>query len=320
VSLTVSVVVCAYTAERWDLIKDAIASLQAQTRPPIETVLCIDHNPMLSEQCRQQWPAEQYPDLAIVDNRYDGRLGSARNTACELVRGDIIAFLDDDARAAPDWLANLSRSYESDASAMAIGGAPLPIYGAARPAWLPDEFNWVFGCAYRGLPSHRAPVRHLIGANMSVRRSALVRLGGFHSDNHDDMDLCHRVARVYGQQAVVYDPTVRVDHYVSANRLTWDYFWRRCFYVNRGKVVAFKDMEAAGNIMAEIRFGLRSLFISAPRYVAHLRPAGFMKGGAVVVGLALAAAGHLSGRVQLALGTATPSLTHGFRPRYGVAE
>ena len=76
---------------------------------------------------------------------------------------------------------------------VAVGGAPMPEFEGARPRWFPFEFDWVFGCAYSGLPEKQAPLARLIGANMSVRRLALAEIGGFHSDNHDDMDMCHRL-------------------------------------------------------------------------------------------------------------------------------
>src|SRR5664280_1377170 len=94
---------------------------------------------------------------------------------------------------------------------------------------------------------------------MSVRREALMSWGGFHSDNHDDMDLSHRAVHAYGARAVLYEPSATVSHFVPKERLTWHYFWRRCFFVNMGKVKAFRDMDDASNLGAELRFVRRSL-------------------------------------------------------------
>ena|SRR5690348_2306467 len=89
-----------------------------------------------------------------------------------------------------------------------------------RPRLFPHEFDWAFGCAYRGLPSIRAPLGHLIGVNMSARRS---------SDHGDDMDMCHRIA--HAQHRVPYEPLA----IVPAARTTWHYFWRKCYFANQGK-------------------------------------------------------------------------------------
>ncbi len=41
---TVSVIICAYTERRWSQLKKSVASVEAQTSPPIEIIVCIDHN------------------------------------------------------------------------------------------------------------------------------------------------------------------------------------------------------------------------------------------------------------------------------------
>ncbi len=39
---------------------------------------------------------------------------------------------------------------------VALGGRPEPEYETARPWWFPSESDWVFGCAYEGLPDEVA--------------------------------------------------------------------------------------------------------------------------------------------------------------------
>lgn len=302
-SLSVSVIVCAYTLDRWALLCDAIRSVGAQTYQPLELFLSVDHNRELFERAVREVPpllAERAIAVRVIENRFDSRLGGARTSAAELATGDVLAFLDDDAAAAPDWLERLVADY-ADPRAVAVGGAPLPRFESPRPRWFPFECDWIFGCAYRGLPETKGPVEHLIGANMSIRRAALLSWGGFHSDNHDDMDLSLRTAHSFGHDAVVFDPDAVVAHFVPASRLTWDYFWRRCFFVNRGKVAAFRGLAEASNLRAEIRFGLRSLargLVLEGRAVARGDLYGPVRYGVLVTALALGAAGHLAGRLR----------------------
>jgi glucosyl-dolichyl phosphate glucuronosyltransferase len=312
--LTVSVVICAYTLDRWDLLQRAVASVLEQNISAEDVILVIDHNPELAERCRAVWPSASELGVRVVENVYQGRLGSARNTGLELVTGDIVAFLDDDACAPPDWLSRLVAAYESEDQVMAVGGAPEPEFECPRPSWFPFEFDWVFGCAYRGLPTARAPARRLIGANMSVRRSAILAVGGFHSDNHDDMDLSHRVADAQGRDSVVYDPIITVRHFVSAERLTWSYFWRRCFFVNRGKVLAFSDMADAGGLGAELVFVRSILTRSVPRYALRGGRSGPLRAAAALAGVTLAGVGHLVGRYRLLVGVTGSSETRGLEP------
>src|SRR5580700_5018202 len=117
VDLTVSVVICAYTEERWPLLLRSVVSVQHQNRSPVEIIVCVDHNDSLLERCRQQWG--DHPDgpsvpMVVLANRYQGRLGSARNSAAEVACGDIVAFLDDDAWADPDWLDRLLSPYDDE--------------------------------------------------------------------------------------------------------------------------------------------------------------------------------------------------------------
>jgi glucosyl-dolichyl phosphate glucuronosyltransferase len=299
---TVSVVICTYTEDRWPQLKKAVASVDTQTAPPIEIIVCIDHNEELLRKSKEYFgkgrQAGAVP-LIVLANKYNGHLGAARNTAAEAASGDVLAFLDDDAAAADRWLERLIAPYQ-DERVGAVGGAPLPVFEVRRPRWFPFEFDWIFGCAYRGLPSARAPLAHLIGANMSARRSALREVGGFHSDNQDDMDMSHRIA--HAQHRVLYEPRAVVHHFVPAARTTWHYFWRKCYFANQQKVAVFAVMQDASSLSAELNFVTRTLtmgVLAEIRRVIRGDPYGLVRVGAMIAGIALAGLGHLSGRLRL---------------------
>jgi GT2 family glycosyltransferase len=321
---TASVIIPAYTLNRWELLTSAVTSVEAQSRPPAELILCIDRNPELFERCVTQWGSSAsfagFP-IHVVANRFaqddEGagahlkahgskrRFGAgwARNSGAETALGDVLVFLDDDAAAEPDWLEHLLAPYE-DSRTVAVGGAPLPLYETSRPPWFPANFDWVFGCAYEGLPKDLAPLAHLIGANMSVRRDVFEEIGGFHSIDFDDLDLCMRVAAHCPGQPLLYEPRAVVHHYVPAQRVEWRYFWRRCFFVNREKVEAFADMGEAANIRAEREFVRRAVTEQVAADVRDVRRGdwvGISRLGAMIVGMVMAASGHLVGRMQLFL-------------------
>ncbi len=233
---TASVIIPAFTLDRWELLADAVASVELQTRPPVELVLCIDRNAELLARCEERWATHVTPagfPIVVVANRFDQDEGGAsaharahgvrrrfgagwaRNSGAEVARGDVLVFLDDDAAAAPDWLEHLLAPY-ADPAVVAVGGAPLPAYETGRPRWFPDNFDWVFGCAYEGLPTELAPLGHLIGANMSVRRWAFEEIGGFHSIDFDDLDLCMRLGSLHPPSSVLFEPGAIVRHHVPA--------------------------------------------------------------------------------------------------------
>ena len=315
--LTVAVVIPAYTLDRWELIKKAVESARHQSLPPQEVVLCIDNNDELYQQSQREWSAPSAgPPVRVVPNRHSDHLagqstherahgttrrfgaGSARNAAVETLSVDVVAFLDDDAHADGHWLGELLGVYR-DTDVVAVGGAPLPDYETRRPRWFPYNFDWVFGCAYEGLPTSTAPLGHLIGANMSVRRLALLQVGGFQSVDFDDLDLCMRLADRYGPRALQYNPDAVVHHHVTAERVTWRYFYRRCFFVNREKVEAFRGMGDAANLRSERQFVWRALRVQLRAEMRRLA-AGDVQAprrvAAMVTGIGLAGAGHLAGR------------------------
>jgi glycosyltransferase involved in cell wall biosynthesis len=315
-ALRADVVICTYTLARWELLVRSIESVLAQQVAPRQLIIVVDHNDELLARCRQEWGAgraDSPVEIVVVGSQFSGRQGSSRNTALLLARADIVSFLDDDAEAAPDWLERLLAVYATHTGAVAVGGAPWPDYGARRPSWFPPDFEWVFGCRYHSLPDRLAPLRHLIGTSMSVRREEMLAVGGFHADDYDDMDLSHRIACEHGPAAVLYEPRAEVRHYVPPERMTWSYFWRRCFFVNLNKVGALADMGEGGNVVAELRFGLRVLLAVAPALFATVtgRPERLRQAMAALVGLALAACGYIAGTVQLARGRRPEVLTTG---------
>jgi len=316
---TVSLIVPAYTVDRWELLQQAVASGCNQTLPPAEVIVPIDNNEELLRICQSRWPATEADTgipIRVVSSKFAHKerdlsvhaaahglkrrfgAGQARNTAAGYAKGDILVFLDDDAAAEKNWIEELLKPYK-DPYVLAVGGAPHPNYETRRPSWFPRQFDWVFGCVYDGLPTSTAPFPRLIGANMSVRADALKRIGGFHSIDFDDMDMCHRVAALGGPNSVIFTPLAIVHHYVPAKRVSWDYFWRRCFYVNREKIKAHREMGTASSFGPEVAFVARTMTAGL---TGELRSAflgdrhGILRVGAILVGVTSAALGNVVGR------------------------
>ena len=137
-SPTVSVVICAYTEKRWDMLVAAMDSVVAQSYPVAELILCIDHNPEMAERCRRLWGDREDASIPtfVLENKYEGRLGSARNTGVEQASSEIVAFLDDDAAADRDWLKFLVAPYQRQ-EVVAVGGAPLPVFETVSAGMVP---------------------------------------------------------------------------------------------------------------------------------------------------------------------------------------
>src|SRR5438477_11309742 len=102
----ISVIICAYTEARWDALLAAVDSVQHQTLPPREIIIVIDRNPNLLRRVQENLSGV----IAIENSKAKGASGS-RNTGGLVAQGEVLAFLDDDAIAQPDWIDNVGRCY-----------------------------------------------------------------------------------------------------------------------------------------------------------------------------------------------------------------
>jgi GT2 family glycosyltransferase len=300
-----TVVICAYTLDRWPAILDAVASLRGQTRRPDEIILVSDHNPELLARA-----GEEFPDIYCIPNDQERGLSGARNTGVRHATGEVIAFLDDDAAAAADWAERLLQAY-ADPSVIGVGGGVDPAWQGARPSWFPDEFLWVVGCSFTGQPRSRADVRNPIGANMSFRRSVFGQVGGFDSTmgrvgadaaGCEETEFSIRAHRMRPEGRIVLDPAARCSHLVANERLTRRYFRRRCMAEGRSKAY-LSQLAGAGPALSNERAYLRRTIPAGVARglvdLAHGDLAGGGRAAALLEGAVLTAVSYALTRARL---------------------
>jgi GT2 family glycosyltransferase len=298
----VSVIVCAYTLDRWDQLTEALRSAAGQLPPPREVILVVDHNPALFARARAEFAGVQ-----VLENAGVPGLSGGRNTGLAAATGEIAVFLDDDAEADVGWLAALLHPYD-DENVVATGGRVLPNWETARPRWMPDEFDWVVGCSYRGLPEREAPIRNPIGCSMSLRRLAAVDAGGFRTEvgrvgtipaGCEETDIAIRLGRLLPGSRVVYAPASTVRHHVPASRARWAYYWSRCYQEGRSKAILSRLEGSAAALSSERSYTLRVLPAGVLRGLSQAvrgDPGGAQRAAAIVVGLYVTAFGYISAR------------------------
>ena len=298
----ISVVICAYTEKRWDQVLAAVDSIRGQSLACEELVVVVDHNQDLRTRL-----AAALPDVTVVENREAPGLSGARNTGIAQTRGDVVAFLDDDAVAERDWLKFFADSY-SDPAVAGVGGLVLPKWETRRPAWFAEEFDWVVGCSYVGMPRDRAPVRNLIGSAASFRRDVFDLVGGFRSGigrsagrlplGCEETELCIRLSQRSPESVLFFDNRAVVRHFVPANRCRYSYFLSRCYAEGLSKAAVTANVGVGDGLSAERHYTTKVL----PRGVAHgmaalLRgdPSGLGRAGAIITGLTATATGYILG-------------------------
>ncbi len=319
---SVSVVICAFTAERLPALDEGIASLRAQTVAPHQIVLVIDHSPELLEQCRERWGGA----VQVVPNREPRGLGGARNSGVAAADGTVVAFLDDDAVPAPDWVERLGAAYR-DPAVLGVGGTVWPRWLEGRPGWFPPEFDWVVGCTHSGMPRKPEPVRNVVGANMSFRRDALVEAGGFRGElgrvgsntaGAEETDLCIRVGRRRPEGKVLFDPEVAVEHLVPPARATLRYFVDRCLGEGRSKAILSGLVGSEAGLESERTYVRRTLplgFLRGFRDALRGDRGGPARSAILVLGLAATGLGYATGRRRARVAAAAERRPDPERPR-----
>ncbi|MBE4718275.1 glycosyltransferase family 2 protein [Pseudarthrobacter sp. AB1] len=300
---TVSIVICAYTQRRWDLLLDVIESVRAQTVAAQEILVVIDHNEELFERL-----IEIIDDVTVVESTGPRGLSGARNTGVGLADSDVVAFLDDDAEAAPDWLERLLVLYD-DPDVLAVGGRVEPVWEKGRPGYFGEELDWIVGCSHRGMPKVASEVRNVIGANMSFRLEVLRQVGGFNISlgrqgslplGCEETEICIRSKMGTPGSRIVYEPAAVVRHHVPAERGTLRYMLSRSWSEGLSKAQVSQivgQKRALGPERRYVRSTLpRAVFSGVRDWSRGDNPQGLGRAGAVIAVLACTAAGYVRGR------------------------
>lgn len=307
---TVSVVVCANSLERWDDVVVCVEALEAQTRRPDQVVLVIDHDDDLLERAADffaEWHGRT--EVHVVANTRQKGLNRTRNAGLPWCYGDVIAFLDDGARADDVyWIATLIEDY-ADQRVAGVGGGATPSWeGQEPPGWFPRELGWVVGCGYPGLPTEPKEVDGLIGCNLSFRREVFDELGGFSTSvrptdatraGHVENEYCLRVRRRFSSARLVFDPDLDITHRVAADFRDFGYFRSRCWDMGVTRAEIARRVGSAEGSPTERAYTTKVLPLGILRGVAdgmRGRMSGFQRAGAIVVGTVWTAAGYTRGR------------------------
>ena len=179
----ISVVVCAYNAQ--PTMREGLESLTKLAYPCYEAVIVDD-----GSTDRTGAIADEYPQFKVIHQENLG-LSAARNVGMVAATGEIIAYLDSDATADPDWLTYLAWRFKTT-DHVGVGGPNLP----------PPEDDWLANCVASspGSPTHilldDETAEHIPGCNMAFRKEALAEIGGFdttYTAAGDDVDICWRL-------------------------------------------------------------------------------------------------------------------------------
>lgn len=160
--------------------------------------------------------AEKFPNTRIIAS---GEIGPAdkRDMALKYARGELFAFIDDDAYPREDWLIN-AIGYFDDPNVGAVGGpavtAPDDDIWQQASGKVYESFLCSGGYTYRYLPKEEREVDDLPSVNLIVRRDVFESVGGYDSNYYpgEDTKLCLDIIKK-AEKKIIYSPKVLVYHH-----------------------------------------------------------------------------------------------------------
>jgi Glycosyl transferase family 2 len=319
-STTTSVVIAAHTFQRCEGLTQAVASALGQQPRPYEVVVVVDNNPDLYE-----WVCKRLPDVVAVDHQGARGASATRNSGSRAASGKILAFLDDDAVARPDWLLNLTAPLARP-GVVGAGGYVEPVWLGRIPKWMPAEFLWVVGASYRGMPRTAAPIRNVWSENMAAARADFLKIGGFREGfgktgleprGGEDTDFCIRLTTATGGGIWWYEPSARIGHSVPPSRSTLRFFVVRCYNEGQTKADMAALLGSQEGLQDERRHATRTLPDGIRRELWHAVTrqefAAAERAFAIGVGLCSAGLGYIMRRARRSIrpwpAAASPSST-----------
>ncbi|HMB89840.1 MAG TPA: glycosyltransferase [Rhodothermales bacterium] len=220
-----SVVICSYNGA--STIHECLDAVQRLDYPNFEVIVVDDGSTDDTASIARAF------DVRLIQSANQG-LSAARNTGMDAAKGEIIAYLDDDAYPDSHWLTYLASTFMTTEHA-AVGG---PNLAPSNDGLVADAVNYAPGNPIHVLFSDRV-AEHIPGCNMAIRIDALQSIGGFDSQFNiagDDVDVCWRLQ----QQGwtLGYHPVALVWHH---RRRTIRTFWQQ--QLNYGKAEALLEMK-----------------------------------------------------------------------------
>jgi GT2 family glycosyltransferase len=179
-------------------------------------------------------PDPSGPPVHVLHEPAPG-VARARNRGLGAADSDVVAFLDDDTVVDPRWLDALSAAFTDPAVHAAVGPIRLACEGR-RPRWLTDALAPWWSALDLGDVDRRLEHESGWGANLAVRRTAALAVGGFDESLGygsgsptlaEDEDLLDRLRHAGNHVAYVADAVVQ--HQVGHERLQLRWLAARTF-------------------------------------------------------------------------------------------
>lgn len=216
-----SVIVC--THNRASMLGDCVDSLLNQTinKSRIEIII-VDNNSTDNTEEIMQGFVKNHNNIKYFKEMISG-YSAPRNCGWKNATGNIIAYIDDDEIAAPDWLESIEKAFQIEEKPDIVGGICLPKYDAVPPDWFTESMGGTNKNRQKGILNQRTD-SYLGCGNIAFKKEVLEKLDGFSNDFNmkngflmmgEDTDICQRAIKAGFQ--LYYDPDIKIYHRMDQN-------------------------------------------------------------------------------------------------------
>ena len=264
----VSIVVCTYSLNNYQNLKDAVDNLLNQTHKEMEIIIVVDGNQELYEKIVKAYNNQK--KIKVIASKENIGSSGVRNIGIKASRGNVIAFMDDDAIAERRWIENLVNTYYKF-DAIAVGGKILPAWLCKQPDYFPDELGWLVGITNKGFAQEKViEVRNTFGSNMSFKMEVFEKIGLFNEKfgfakrgtSHiqaEEVEFSLRMKNKLGK-GVIYNPEAIVYHKIPQSKVKVKMLLKRAFYQGYSKAIIKKNFIFLPESLTTEKSYLKSLF------------------------------------------------------------
>lgn len=274
------------TFNRPDLLKSTLLSFAEATKPLNLRlrIIVVDNNSSPEKAAANKALIIQFPDLDItyITEPCQGR-SWALNAGISVAGGEFVGFIDDDEKVDESWL-EVAQEYVSHNSADYVVGPCKPNWGHPPPSWLPVHVG-----QYKGVLGwiEQSPIKRsfddfdgsLVGGNTIVRRTILMKLGGYSTQlgrgknnlmGGEDEEFHRRLKSIDAKGH--YEPRLCIYHLIPASRMTRKYHLRWAFWsgVTNGSRLNWGDKEPVPHLLGVPRYRFRNAINGFARYLTGL--------------------------------------------------
>lgn len=237
--LRISIVIISFTEKRLNNLRSLFESINIQSHSDLEVIVVVERNEIIYRFASDY--SSRFPKSVILVKEKAG-VSRARNIGIASSKGDVIAFVDDDAILAPDWSEELVQAFALHECAVGVTGRSLPRWTGTSCNFFPKSLYWMIGCTEWKDSDSEYYTNFATGVNMAFRKEAFAthkfeldihynasRTSVYKGLPNDENDFAVRLTTELGRP-IIYNPKLTVLHQVAPERISISFVRKYAFW------------------------------------------------------------------------------------------